>query len=275
MLQDPAVSISDHLRASLLPTCVLVPVLALSRMDTGSPVDVVEASEFRLTTASGEVRGIWSATDEGTTLALADDSGLVRCELVANSGDGSMILKLTDAEGRPSALWGVEASGAMTLLAVGEQGTPRLVLSSSASEAATLQVNDSRGNRRCQLGLLESGAASFALFEPEGNLVAQLATALGGESFDPALTLYDEETGTMRLSCAVGADTPGVTLFDAEERQRSTWILAGAGGGLSWFDDEGRMRGVFGVTPAGETGTMTFDALGGVTSRQPVGFDRR
>lgn len=266
-----------------LPTPALLPLLAFSvgafvlteRVAPNARFELVEASEFRLRAPNGDLRGTWIATEEATTLTLGDPRGNMRLKAVANGEDGSMILMLSDNEGRARTLWGVEASGAVSFLALGDDGAPRLQLTSSVNDYAALVVRDSKGRRRCQLGVLESGAASYALFEPTGNVVAQMTTTLDGRSFDPVVSLYNPTSGELRLACSVMGGAPALTLFEEDRSMRSHLSLDGqGGGGLVWFDQEARPRAVFGITPTGSAGVMSFDPRGDVTMRQPLDFDR-
>ncbi len=268
--------IANKLGAYALPLSVSLSFVAGLglREPRQDPPGPVSATEFRLVNAEGTTCGIWTATGKGTQLSVGDAAGKERIRLITTE-DGFAGLVLYDDNNKMRSTWSCSKNGETAFATYGDNQVPRIEMNTTAGNAASLVIRDPEGNRRNHVGMLGSGAAAFTLFSPKDQVIAALSTPMTGKGTTPALILYDPNNGRMRASVSVGENgEPMMSLHDENERARTSWALAGNGGGLAWKDAQGRMRGVFGTAPDGTAGVMAFDAGGNLLHRAPSNFDR-
>ncbi|HSM05120.1 MAG TPA: hypothetical protein VK858_10850 [Longimicrobiales bacterium] len=132
--------------------------------------DVVQARDFVLVGADGQVRGRWSVADNGpnATLAMQDQSGTPRLTLTVG-GDGPG-MSFADAAGQNRVALGVLADETSSLVFADRSGETRAVLGmSSGGAAATLVLADAAGLSRIGLGVDATGLSSVLLPETDGD----------------------------------------------------------------------------------------------------------
>jgi hypothetical protein len=241
--------------------------------DPTAPPGPVTATEFRLVRPDGSLGGVWAATEKGTHLSFFDAAGATRMRLFANP-EGFVGAAFLDDHGKMQSSWSATPTGECGLVTYGADEAPRIELGSSAGDATSLVFRDSKGRRRSFTGILDTGCSAFTLFSPEDQVVATMGTPIDGEGSNSAVVLYDPRSGAMRAAMSINDQgAPMYSLHGENEKMRSSWSLAGQGGGLAWFDDSFGMQAVFGSNPAGSAGLMVFDSKGQVAYRAPASFD--
>jgi len=262
-------------------TRVSLPVSVVASFAMGSmwqgarqgPPGPVTATEFCLVKDNGEVVGSWTAVDGSSKLSLRDEAGRDRITLAA-AADGAAGLVIRDQQDNLRSQWSCSADGEVAFTGYGEDNVARFGVASTDGGGAAMVFYDAKGRCRAHVGTLESGSPSLALFSPKYEPVAMLGSPpANGEAADAALVLYDPDNGRMRASMGVSANGPMISLHDEREQLRSAWAWSSGGGGLTWKDSRGAARGVFGITPGGGVGMLSFDADGDVVHRAPQGFD--
>ncbi|HSM37495.1 MAG TPA: hypothetical protein VK837_13920 [Longimicrobiales bacterium] len=125
----------------------------------------VTAREFQLSDASGAVRGVWRAEDDGSArLSLMDTDGNVRIRLSVLDQGGSPGIAFLDQEGAQRIVL-AHLPDVSNLAFADEDGRARAVLGVAADRSATLGFADRRGLTRALIGVDRFGDPDLAVME--------------------------------------------------------------------------------------------------------------
>jgi hypothetical protein len=172
---------------------------------------VIEAQQFVLKSASGQVLASLGMTDGGPALRLLGPNGAARAVVGLDAGGLARVV-LTRADNTPAAALALDKDGAPTLDLTGPDATNvRLVL---GGQAPGVNLIDATGAVRLGLALSAEGPT----------------LTLAGSDKVPRLSLTTIERG------------PQITLFDAQGRQRMMFGVRPDQAAIGLYDVKGDVR---------------------------------
>jgi hypothetical protein len=154
--------------AALVAVVLSVGTTLFVQTQRGSVAEVVQARQFVLRDAAGNVRAVIGSTPEGgSRFSMQDRSGADRLRLTLLA-DGSPGLSFADAQGRSRAVLAFLPDETANLVFADRTGRTRAVFGLMPDESATLVFADRMGETRVGLGVDASGGAGLSLFERDG-----------------------------------------------------------------------------------------------------------
>lgn len=138
----------------------------------GTVADVIEARQFLIRDANGEVRGAWGINSDGSLrLALQAPGSKAGVTLTSLKG-GASGLTFSDTSGRSRGVLGILPDETISLTFGDQNGTTRSALGLNPEGSATLVFADRAGGTRAGLGVDSRGAGTFTLVERPGSRLA-------------------------------------------------------------------------------------------------------
>jgi hypothetical protein len=132
----------------------------------GTIANVIEAKQFVLRDANGNIRGSWSTSDNGSMrLTLQAPKSKAGLSLAALA-DGASGITVRDSAGRSRAVVGLLPDQTVSLLFADENGTTRTVLSLVRGGSSTLVFADRSGDAKVGMGVDAKGQSTLTLPEP-------------------------------------------------------------------------------------------------------------
>ena len=132
----------------------------------GTVADVIEAKQFLVRDADGNVRGTWGTSNNGS-MRLTLQSPRTQAGLsLAALADGASGITVRDSAGRSRAVLGLLPDQTVSLLFADENGTTRTVLSLVRGGSSTLVFADRSGSAKVGMGVDSRGQSTLTLPEP-------------------------------------------------------------------------------------------------------------
>lgn len=192
----------------------------------GSKSRIIEAEGFKLVDAAGVPRGgLVTFPDGSVVLRLSDKDGKAGANLFVEA-DGSVAFALSNKDGMPGASLNVKADGSVSL-ALADKGKATAGLQVGADQSTGLLLSDKDGNVRVGLGVEPKKGEGLVFLTPSGKESAALFSTPDGSV---GLSLSDKEG---RERAVLG--------HTALERTRTGAVEQTAASSLVLFDKEGKV----------------------------------
>jgi hypothetical protein len=175
--------------ALLLGLATALVIVAARHGLPGTVASVVEARQFHLRDKAGNIRGSWSAGDDGSIRFIMQTPGSKAGLSFSVLGGGASGITVRDSAGRSRAVLGLLPDQTVSMLFADDNGTTRTVLSLVRGGASTLVFADRSGSAKVGMGVDSRGQSTLTLPEPPES---QVQTPTPDESvpsdFPPATT---------------------------------------------------------------------------------------
>jgi hypothetical protein len=164
----------------------------------GSIANVIEARQFVLRDASGNIRGTWNTSENGSMrLSLQAPRSKAGLSLAALA-DGASGITVRDSAGRSRVVVGLLPDQTVSLLFADENGTTRTVLSLVRGGSSTLVFADRSGDAKVGMGVDSRGQSTLTLPEPPDSRVEAPTPDESNRSDSPPATAEPKKAPSQR-----------------------------------------------------------------------------
>ena len=184
--------------ALLLGLATALVIVAARQGLPGTVASVVEARQFQLRDKDGNIRGSWSAADDGSMRFIMQTPGSKAGLSFSVLGGGASGITIRDSAGRSRAVLGLLPDQTVSMLFADDNGTTRTVLSLVRGGASTLVFADRSGSAKVGMGVDSRGQSTLTLPEPPESRVETPAPDESDPSDSPPATTETRTTPSPR-----------------------------------------------------------------------------